>query len=191
MITYTWALYGEKVFFPLTNDLVIKNSHHRETGRCSEAELCCHAHPPPHIAILERFSFIFTKKKNHFQDHFAAHQKKIAEKAKVPKKVDCEPSTLPLLYCQKYIGAIITIKVLNFWGNVSHHWSWKLEIDYVCIIFSTSFSFSLSISNRVVACYDDVKKGACRRQDCKFFHPPNHLKVFSPSTLMLTWIHSF
>jgi len=56
----------------------------RETGRCTEAELCCHAHPPPHIAILE--------------------------------------------------------------------------------------------SNRVVACYDDVKKGACRRKDCKFFHPPNHLK---------------
>jgi hypothetical protein len=28
----------------------------------------------------------------------------------------------------------------------------------------------------VVACYDDVKKGACRRRDCKFFHPPNHLK---------------
>ena len=27
----------------------------RETGRCTEAELCCHAHPPPHIAILERW----------------------------------------------------------------------------------------------------------------------------------------
>jgi len=31
-------------------------------------------------------------------------------------------------------------------------------------------------SNRVVSCYDDVKKGTCRRSDCKFFHPPNHLK---------------
>ena len=123
---------------------------------------------------------------------FCCTPTKKAEKAKVPKKVDCEPSTLPLLYCQKYIGAIITIKVLTFWGNVSHHCSWKLEIDYVCIIFSTSFSFSLSISNRVVACYDDVKKGACRRQDCKFFHPPNHLKVLSSSTLLLTtWSHSF
>jgi len=56
----------------------------RETGRCDEGDLCCHAHPPKNIEILE--------------------------------------------------------------------------------------------SNRVVACYDDVKKGACKRQDCKFFHPPNHLK---------------
>jgi len=56
----------------------------RETRRCEEGDLCCHAHPPPNIEILE--------------------------------------------------------------------------------------------SNRVVACYDDVKKGACKRQDCKFFHPPNHLK---------------
>lgn len=56
----------------------------RETRRCEEGDLCCHAHPPQNIEILE--------------------------------------------------------------------------------------------SNRVVACYDDVKKGACKRQDCKFFHPPNHLK---------------
>ena len=34
----------------------------------------------------------------------------------------------------------------------------------------------LLFSNRVVACYDDVKKGACKRKDCKFYHPPNHLK---------------
>ena len=34
----------------------------------------------------------------------------------------------------------------------------------------------LFFSNRVVACYDDVKKGACKRKDCKFYHPPNHLK---------------
>ena len=27
----------------------------RETGNCpSQAGLCCHAHPPPHIEILER-----------------------------------------------------------------------------------------------------------------------------------------
>ena len=28
----------------------------RETGRCPSQELCCHAHPPPHIEILERCS---------------------------------------------------------------------------------------------------------------------------------------
>ena len=38
------------------------------------------------------------------------------------------------------------------------------------------FVKNLLFSNRVVACYDDVKKGACKRKDCKFYHPPNHLK---------------
>ena len=28
----------------------------RERGSCPSLELCCHAHPPPHIEILERCS---------------------------------------------------------------------------------------------------------------------------------------
>ena len=27
----------------------------RETRRCEEGDLCCHAHPPPNIEILERY----------------------------------------------------------------------------------------------------------------------------------------
>ena len=119
-----------------TDDLVIAHSHHRETGRCSEAELCCHAHPPPHIAILERFSLIFTRKKNHFQDNFVAHQQKKAEKATVQKKSRLRTVHPASSLLSKVHWAIITIKVLTFWGHVSPHCSEKLEIDYVCIIFN-------------------------------------------------------
>ena len=42
--------------------------------------------------------------------------------------------------------------------------------------FDILWILSCSVSNRVVSCYDEVKKGTCKRKDCKFFHPPNHLK---------------
>ena len=50
----------------------------RETGRCTEAELCCHAHPPPHIAILERFY------ENNWRPPASSHQASLLKPLTVP-----------------------------------------------------------------------------------------------------------
>ena len=96
-------------------------------------------------------------------------------------------SLLVVLWCGKSL--ISQIVMADLFQEKRNNWKvykiWELSLlkcsDEIFVSLVSVFH-----SNRVVACYDDVKKGACRRKDCKFFHPPNHLKVMTYVKIAIT-----
>merc|ERR1719481_455882 len=65
----------------------------------------------------------------------------------------------------------LQLDVCSTWRDLA-----RCEHGELCCLAHPPAGIEILESNRVVACYDDVKKGSCKRKDCKFFHPPNHLK---------------